>query len=244
MFTKNDTLLNIHTEEDVYRKIIPLINKSKGGGIVGGAIEDAGRLQNCKRCTYAYEMMRRGYQVAATYPITPNGSGQTPIAGYNATRSQNEREVHWNGSKRGVNRLLFLYRNDLEGAEKMFNTINYHINGDVQLGKNDNIFETLKRTYPTGARGELVIQWDDIAKTGHSVAWEIFDGKPVIFDAQTKDRLLNMDDVANYCNENNRSIKQINTIRLDDKEINTDFLLKWCEDTARDGVTLDFDSMR
>ncbi len=43
---------------------------------------------NCRRCTFAYEMRRRGYDVAATR--TTNGRGQTAVGVYNALNTEGD----------------------------------------------------------------------------------------------------------------------------------------------------------
>ena len=60
------------TEDDIFRDVVQPINPGYG---------DPGTKVNCRRATYAYEMRRRGYDVAATK--TTNGLGQDLSGHYN-----------------------------------------------------------------------------------------------------------------------------------------------------------------
>ncbi len=89
----------------------------------------------------------------------------------------------------------------------------------------DNIFNSLS-IYPEGARGELSLFW---SKGGaHSLAWEIVGGSPKIFDCQLSKMYDSADTFPSYMAE---SIKAAYHTRLDDKNLNNDFLLKWVKNS-------------
>lgn len=77
------------------------------------------------------------------------------------------------------------------------------------------------------ARGEISVLW--AAGGGHSMAWEVIDGKPVIFDCQTGDVYKTESDFERLAKVVNTAV----TTRLDNvEELNEDFLLRWVEDAA------------
>jgi hypothetical protein len=82
------------------------------------------------------------------------------------------------------------------------------------------IFDTLAKE-PNGSRGELGVMWN--MGGGHSMAYEIVKGKPVIFDGQTG----KIFDAAEKFMDGMPSIKNAGFTRLDNVDLNVDYLMRW-----------------
>jgi hypothetical protein len=82
------------------------------------------------------------------------------------------------------------------------------------------IFKALA-SQPDGARGELGVAWK--MGSGHSMAWEVVKGKPVIFDAQSGKMFKSDSDFS----EIGASVKEAGFTRLDNIELNDDYLMRW-----------------
>lgn len=192
--------------EDIFHNVVQnRINPDYGiTGLMG-----KGAKNNCRRCTFAYELSRRGFDVQATK--SRQGSGQNGVGLYNALHKGEN--ISFLGSinklANGVPQSVFL------GEEVPL----------VQDHKPKNIFNTLS-TYPEGARGELNLTWSDGG--GHSLAWEIVGGHPKIFDCQLSKMYESAGDIPSHMI---KRIKEAYLTRLDDKNLNYDFLLKWIKNS-------------
>lgn len=203
--------------------------------VVKGINPDFGSLganMNCRRCTFAYEMRRRGFDVAATK--TTNGFGGELMGMINATElSPGDRPY---GSGR-IGMISGLARDAVPGKDpskkpfldsigKLSNDIDFGMNGGEALKGADPegaIFRALRRQ-PNGARGELAVTW--AAGGAHSIAWEIVGGKPVIFDAQIGKKFMAREDFSgSYSKMGTAAIK-----RLDNIDLNNDYLMRWLKD--------------
>ncbi len=58
------------------------------------------------------------------------------------------------------------------------------------------------------------------------MAWEIIKGKPVIFDGQTGDVYKSKIDFTAIAN----SVKEVGFTRLDNIDLNNDYLMRWLKD--------------
>lgn len=204
-------------------------------GVVKGINPDFGALgtkMNCRRSTFAYEMRRRGYDVSATK--SSFGTGQAPGGIFNATNVRGERRVSRNmfgaigrmvrETVQGENTRDGSFTNFLEKAEGMGQN---KISGIVGLNTSRNaerIFDSLK-DMPNGARGELGVMWKDMP-AGHSIAWEVVKGKVTLIDAQMNKVIDSPERFA----ETYMNIQKAGFTRLDNIELNSDFLLRWLKD--------------
>jgi len=191
-----------------------------------------GTMMNCKRCTYAYELRRRGFDVKATKSM--KATGQNIIGDFNI------KELKPGDNIVGPGRLGIASRATRESIEKglkgkktPFTDFVSKVTPGSQLGEfvhipktgrgmEETIFEDLKRTHPNGARGELTLLWH--GGGGHSVSWEIINDKPVIFDNQSGKMFKNAADMKDgYVS----MIEHAGNSRLDNIPLNTDFLQRW-----------------
>ena len=124
---------------------------------------------NCMLCTVTYDMRRRGYDVTAELA----GKGYT----YDSVKQ-------WYPKAKIV---------DVRGANQ--SVARTTMFGDKQLMANTKR-EIEKQ--PNGARGNLMVQWSNF-QGGHSMAYEVIDGKMHIFDGQTGTHYTNPDKVLKHC---------------------------------------------
>ena len=210
VFKKNPELANKNlSNSEIFDKVVSRINPDYGA---------IGTKNNCRRCTFAYEMSRRGYDVKATKTL--RGSGQNTLGLLNALNEGGIFRYFANVGEEGTyaNRLVMGTTNHL-GLKDIW----------LPLSPKDNakrIFDTLSSEYPNGARGEIEIKWN--CGGGHSMAFEIVKGKPVIFDCQTKEMYSSFEDFS----EIGEYIKSASSTRLDNVDLNEDFLMRWLQNAS------------
>lgn len=190
-----------------------------------------GSSMNCRRCTFAYELRRRGYDVSATR--TTNSFGQNVFGSRNAlTPNQDTLPT----SPLGI--ALEEIRAQRKGLTEtpLRNFAATITSVESQLGVNPilkgsadhittSIFDSLK-TQPNGARGELSVIFGHGG--AHSVAWEIINGRPVVFDNQSGKIFKDASRMRSDTKYN--TIKNAAFTRLDNVDLNMDFLMKWVKD--------------
>lgn len=200
------------------------------GKINPGYGERLGSSNNCRRCTFAYELSRRGYDVKATQTLSGTGQDirsfhqsigkgklslrqilKTSIDSFLDT--QREGRPNWEISDQVYENLLLRTTGtqviNLRGSS-----------GELTITKNaKRIFEALSKM-PEGARGEFTCTW--LGGKAHSRAWEIIDGKPIIFDMQTSKVYKNCEDMKDAMQMATASITRLDNLNLD-----FDFLRRW-----------------
>lgn len=160
---------------------------------------EPGTKMNCRRATMAYEMRRRGNDVKATK--SKMASGQTPKGMEKAIGTKFE-ESMW-GEKRVSDPKTFIKATPQKKA--------------------DLIFESLSKS-PNGSRGELGVSW--MFGGGHSIAWEVVDNKPVVFDTQNGKVYKNSKELAKFT----PVVLDAAQTRLDNKTIDDEFIKRWVTD--------------
>lgn len=182
-----------------------------------------GTKMNCRRCTFAYEMRRRGYDVKATrakkglnivhlmdaVDQNPNQYDSAPRKILKQVIRESRHKVNDEKSLSYIlrNRPFGLESVDLKPSEK-------HVG--------EGIYRMIK-AQPKGSRGEVCIQW----KFGgaHSLAYENIDGKPTLFDTQSGELLKGdrkFEDVA-------VNFARAGITRLDNIPLNVNVLQDWLE---------------
>lgn len=215
-FKKNPDLASVTRPDQVYLKVVKQVNPEYGA---------VGTKMNCRRATFAYEMRRRGYDVQATR--TTNSYGQN-ISGLKNAISPGEKL-----RRTGTMSLIWDFSNEKVRSAKdpSMPTPLKNLQEGLPAGAKNNIgygsaaemprkiFDRLAKE-PNGSRGELGVIWKQGG--GHSMAYEIFDGKPVIFDAQTGRAYVNFEKLAD-----SMDIGGAGFTRLDNIDLNTDYLRRW-----------------
>lgn len=210
IFKKNSELANKNlSDSEIFDKVVSRINPDYGA---------IGTKNNCRRCTFAYEMSRRGYDVKATKSVS--GTGQNTI-GLNSAISK---ETGYSGYFRDV------FKKGTYADKILTTTINNMGLKDIPLSSNSkdnakNIFKSLSE-YPNGARGEIMMRWN--VGGGHSMAFEIVKGKPIIFDCQSKVKYSSFEDFSQM----GEYILNASSTRLDDIDLNEDFLMRWLKNAS------------
>lgn len=212
-FKKKSSLSNPDFDvDDIHRNVVKHINPDFGA---------TGTKMNCRRATFAYEMRRRGYDVKATK--TTNANGQNVIGLMNAT-SPGKKIM--NTSKTSVitsitkEASIKNYGKSTPVADLMENFAAGGKNKIPLAMGNRSIFESLSKQ-PDGSRGELGVMWQ--IGGGHSMAYEVVKGKPIIFDGQTGKRFESFDTFTKTM----PSVKAAGFTRLDNIELNHDYLMRW-----------------
>lgn len=215
----------------------PNLNESQIHALVSRSINPEfgkpGTKMNCKRCTYAYEMRRRGFDVKATKSM--KATGQNLIGDFNIKQLKPGENIVGPGRLGIISRTQREnFEKELKGKKTPFTDFLSKVTpanamGDfVHIPKTNasmeqTIFEDLKRTHPNKARGELTMFWK--GGGGHSVSWEMINDKPVIFDNQTGKMFRNAEEMrAGY---KNSEIAHAGNSRLDNIPLNHDFLQRW-----------------
>lgn len=212
-FAKNPKLARKDMNPDeVFESVVKHVNPGYGA---------PGTKVNCRRCTMAYEMRRRGYDVRSTRTTTGNGQS---VIGLVNTLSPGEK-IKPSGQSSVMARAA---KEAIDGKSTLMDLAKNMGKTKVDLPKDAGPIEHVKSIYdalakePNGSRGEIGVTW----KMGgaHSMAYEIFNGKPVIFDTQTGEKL---DDVAKAIGHGLHKTKAVGFTRLDNVPLNEDFLARW-----------------
>ena len=186
---------------------------------------------NCRRSTFTHELRRRGYDVAAT--TSPFGRGQSESGLINAlTTSGRDRFATSSLSQmivgsgdartkaRGDTRenpaetLSVKFDKFSEGGQKAY---------ESYTAKNDKILASALSSQPSGSRGEIVFNFGSF---GHSMAYEVFNGRPVIFDSQKGVMYDAVNDMAKLT-EKWGIPRGVDITRLDNVPLDMKFLSRW-----------------
>lgn len=186
----------------------------------------AGGKMNCRRSTYAYELRRRGFDVHATTSAT--GWGQSESGVINAltpgaknfyrSRSVSDAVVKTGTSSvaRGDTRLTPVKKILVDGL------VNKDLLRSATASSSQKVLEELAKQ-PNGARGEVLFKFPSF---GHSMAYEIVDGKPHIFDSQ-KGTLYNA--ATKMVESKWDGFNGAEITRLDNVELDYNFLSRWAD---------------
>ncbi len=159
----------------------------------------AGTKMNCRRATFTYEMRRRGYDVTATKSHFAIGQDAEGLRTATMTNSKTKYESGWGKTQVATP---------------------YIISQSTPKERSDLIFNSLSK-YPEGARGELGVGWN--FGGGHSMAFEVIKGKPVIFDTQNGETYRNAASFSKFADiTHDAAHTRTDNIPLDEK-----FLRRW-----------------
>lgn len=207
-----------------------------------------GTVMNCRRATLTYEMRRRGYDVKATY--TTNASGQHIIGMQNALTPGQDKAT------RGmpfIKEVTKMFKDDptinVWGEEGIkfkdfdFKAYKKQLKTDAKKnGTKTSVFKRNAQAFDAqseqraqsimdaigkqgdGARGEVGMGW--LMGGGHSVAYEVVGGKPVVFDNQSGKKYQSAKELTKLT----EYAGDVAITRLDNKELNMDYLTRWAQD--------------
>lgn len=215
-FKMDKSLMGKKTVEElgeISQRINPLYKVRGSGGTI-----------NCRRATFAYELNRRGFDVDATASMV--AWGQDAIGRSTAMGK----------------------RKDIANPLSVINVIKGRARSDTALGSfkhiksidTDGSIESVSKalsSHPDGSRGEFLMNITkksvkNPTKTqsfGHSVNWEIVDGKPHIFDSQTGKNWPADNAGLEHLFKQWGKPSSTQVTRLDDVEMNMKFLNRWAK---------------
>ena len=218
---KNSDFANAKTPDD-------LLAVMKG---INPAYDTPGGQMNCRRCSFAYELRRRGYDVVATSSASGWGQSETGLLNALSPKSKNinrpdslTQNVAWGGSIRskayGDNRKPIGDRFTVNDAKDRMSFI------DAFKDQSD------------GARGESVFNFGAFA---HSLSYEKMGGKVYIFDTQKGIRY----DTSNASEYDSflqkwgiERVKDVQITRLDNLDLDEKFLARWVTNTPSQQKTV------
>lgn len=155
-YKKKPELAKSMSADELMKNVVNDINPNNGS---------FGTNMNCRRCTLAYEMRRRGNDVKATKSVMATGQHGTGLRKAAGTKT-----TTFDLGENKVFRASYNSKPD-DGPKALLSAL---------------------RKQPDGSRGEVGIGWS--MGGGHSIAYEIVKGKPVIFDAQRKFKITSESD--------------------------------------------------
>ena len=204
--------------EDILQNVVKDINPN---------FKKAGGKMNCRRCSFTYELRRRGYDVEAT--TSSIGSGQSASGFLNAVSKDGKRfnrltsmSLPVTRGKR-VNALL-------DGDKRKINIKQELIEGRISKISEMDIADRITKQ-PPGARGEIVFNMKAFA---HSLSYENVNGKPIMFDTQ-KGRMYDLSDKSSYMKFVSKwgNPQEVLISRLDNVDLDEEFLARWSTNRSR-----------
>lgn len=189
-----------------------------GKGVNPNYKKAGGRI-NCRRCTLTHELRRRGFDVTAT--TTVMGAGQSESGLINALTPKG-RNVN---SLKSLSSMVTGYgtdtRSTVRGDKRTDSAYRKSVKR-LSFG-NDPLISAFS-DQPNGARGEVVLNF---AKFGHSMAYEVFDGKTYLFDSQKGQSYEVNESGLNSLRNKWGTPSGAEITRLDNVELDHKFLARW-----------------
>ena len=156
---------------------------------------DENTKNNCFGCAITYDMRRRGYDVTSKKSLS--GINRYEIA--DLYKGASYKTIEYINNK--------TYDSALRISDKQARSIAE--SADSQLKKQGN-----------GARGVICVRWNSMA-SGHAMAYEVKDGKAIIYDPQSNEKFESLYDTG--------AIAQVQFARLDNLEPNYKELKRFME---------------
>jgi len=218
-FAKNPKLSRPMSVSDLLNQVAKPVNPN---------YSTPGGQMNCRRSTYAYELRRRGFDVHATTSSAGWGQSESGVINALTPGSRNfyrstsvssavvealEKGRNLTGGGRGEARTAPGLRTVLTGLGKM--------NAEGTLtSSSQRVLEELAKQ-PNGARGEVLFKFSSF---GHSMAYEVVNGVPHIFDSQ-KGQLYNS--ATKMVESKWDGFHAAEIRRLDNVDLDLNFLSRW-----------------
>lgn len=174
-----------------------------------------GGQMNCRRCSFAYELRRRGYDVTATPSAL--GVGQNESGLVNALIKGDRNLL----SKKSMSAFAggTLRTRGVKGDTRTYSA------ATKLVDKLDDLAGALS-SHPDKARGEVVF---DMGGFAHSMQWELFDGIPHIFDSQKGQHFPVTTEGLSALMSKWGEPLVMEITRLDDVDLDLAFLSRWAE---------------
>lgn len=215
---------------------------SKVAKPVNPGYSSPGGQMNCRRSTFAYELRRRGFDVHATTSAVGWGQSESGVINAvtpgsrnfyrNLSLSETIRDKGSSAVARGDKRVNPVKKILLDNLGVNPQEEAARVVAAVKAGKSPSdlfsmtsssskrVLEELAKQ-PNGARGEVVFKFPQF---GHSMAYEVVDGTPHIFDSQ-KGTLYNA--ATKMVESKWDGFHSAEITRLDNVDLDVNFLTRW-----------------
>lgn len=217
-FETNHELMRRMSAEEILKKVSAPVNPNYSS--LGGKM-------NCRRSTFAHELRRRGFDVQATTAAA--GTGQSESGLINALTPKKRKFF----SSLSMSQAIVSGGNDVRDTRKnpIPKTIisgllkptsalkDVDVNWTAPISTSKPVLDAIK-AQGNGARGEVVFKFGGF---GHSLAYEVVDGSPKLFDSQ-KGKLY---DYAKLFENTWPDFKEAEITRLDNADLDLNFLARW-----------------
>jgi hypothetical protein len=213
-FRVNKGLSGKMSAEDILSKIVKQVNP--GYSSPGGQM-------NCRRSTFVYELRRRGFDVHAT--TSAAGWGQSESGVINAATPGSRNFYNSLSMSQSV---LDKGRSSVASGDTRTNPLTKILLDKLDSGGPDGetpgygskrVFEELGKQ-PEGSRGEVMFKF---YRFGHSMAYEVVNGKPHIFDSQKG----TFHDLTKTVEAKWGPFNGAEITRLDNANLDLNFLSRW-----------------
>lgn len=215
LFNKNDEFSQKFDNPDDLLKTV--------GKDVNPNYKTPGGQMNCRRCTFSYELRRRGYDVQAT--TSSMGFGQSESGYINAVNKKEKKRYSIKSMSTPVS-LGRKIATPLDGDKRLRNVESARLS--VAKNKGEPIkpsqISKLLGNQPNGARGEIVFNQ---GKFAHSLAYEIVNNKPYAFDTQKGQKFDLSGDGFYDFQAKWGTTKEVSVTRLDNVDLDESFLARW-----------------
>lgn len=180
-----------------------------------------GGKMNCRRCTFAYELQRRGYDVHAT--TSAIGRGQSESGLINALIRGDRDRIRAKSLSSSIKKSGSA-RTALSGDKRLYNAATETIKRGFSETEDSKALVSALKKHGVGARGEVVFNEGNF---GHSMSWEVFKSGVKIFDNQ-KGISYDVDDqmISKLARKWGRPLA-MDITRLDNVDLDLEFLSRW-----------------
>jgi hypothetical protein len=218
-FNVNPKLSKAMKAEDLLTHVAKPVNP--GYSSMGGKM-------NCRRSTYAYELRRRGFDVHAT--TSSSGWGQSESGVINALTPGSKNFYRSMSVSEAV---MKTRASTVASGDRRTNPVQKILldklieragpglaGGGDPVSSSKRVIEELAKQ-PNGARGEVLFKFPTF---GHSMAYEVVDGVPHIFDSQ-KGTMYNA--ATKMVESKWDGFHSAEITRLDNADLDLNFLTRW-----------------
>lgn len=211
-------------------KMSPMNVLNKVGKQVNPNYSQPGGKMNCRRSTFTHELRRRGFDVHATTSETGFGQSESGLINAITTRGRDR------FGATSVSQMIVGgkgVRGQISGDSRV-NPVKTLLSvkipvptrnvSDAAVASSSHkaIRDALMKQ-PDGSRGEVLFNFRQF---GHSMAYEVFDGKPMIFDSQ-KGVMYDMAEGLGKLTEKWGRPIGLDITRLDNLPLDMKFLSRW-----------------
>ncbi len=216
VFKRDESLAGKKSVEDILHDVSKPVNPNYS--VTGGHM-------NCRRCTFAHELRRRGFDVEATPSSIGRGQNETGLV--NAL-IKGDKNINTTKSMSTNVRQGLDVRTRAKGDNRIHQAFQETVPTKSLVEFPSGIKNALSK-HPEGARGEIVFDEENFA---HSMAWEIIDGQPHIFDSQKGQHFPVTEEGMRELRLKWGTPRSAAITRLDNVDLDTAFLGQWAVNTS------------